>query len=505
MTLDLETVLTSASGFGLTTASPLQRAVCRIADGLPLGELADDADVRRALNCDASELPGCIPSELYLLSGVRCGKSLFAAALAVRATQIVDVSKLGAGEIPRVSVLALSLDSAKPILQHIRGALLSSALKGLQLSDVDTEGVTLRHPSGRPVEIKIVAGAKAGGSLVSRWSAGAIFDEAPRMQGAEDGVVNFEHGRDAVAGRLLPGAQLVALGSPWAPFGPIYDVVEEFWGKPDAHRVVIRGTGPSMNRAWWTAERCAALEAKNPVAYRTDVLGEFADPEGGLLAPEDLEAVLVAPAGRFDLGHVRWFAAMDPSSGGSKRNAWTLVLACKTRDRKIVIGHAQEWRGLDPEETLAEIGKVLVRYGVDVVHSDQFAASALAASARRHHGFRVAVHPTTAPSKLAMADNLATLVSSKRIGIANHPGLLADLRAVRRRVTQAGATIVYPKTTDGRHCDFAPAAFLAVAEAEAHGRGLSDGPGFSTFGDTRRGADDGWNDFAGDAGTRGYC
>lgn len=465
MSFDLETVLTSKSGFGLVTASPLQRAICRIADGLPLGELANDPDVRTAINCDASALPGRIPSELYLLSGVRCGKSLFAAALAVRATQIVDVSKLGAGEIPRVSVLALSLDSAKPILQHIRGALMSSALKGLQLSDVETEGVTLRHPTGRPVEIKIVAGAKAGGSLVSRWSAGAIFDEAPRMQGAEDGVVNFEHGRDAVAGRLLPGAQLVALGSPWAPFGPIYDVVEEFWGKPDEHRVVIRGTGPSMNRSWWTPERCAALEKKNAVAYRTDVLGEFADPEGGLIAPEDLEAVTIGPSDALDAlaASPGWVAAMDPSSGGSKRNAWTLVLARALADGNVLVGHAEEWRGLSPDDTLQKIGDLLERFGLSEVFSDQYSAAALNDLARKR-GFTVTQRTTTAATKLAMFDDLAALVSSKRIGIVKHLGLLSDLAAVRRRITQAGASIHLPKTTDGRHCDFAPSVALAVAE-----------------------------------------
>jgi hypothetical protein len=465
VSFDLETVLTSKSGFGLVTASPLQRAICRIADGLPLGELAADADVRRALNCDPADLPSSLPSELYLLSGVRCGKSLFAAALAVRATQIVDVSQLSPGDEVRVSVMALHLDSAKPILGHIRGAVQSSALKGLLIGEVGADSVTLRHPSGRPIEIKIIAGQKAGGSLVSRWSAGAIFDEAPRMNGAEDGVVNFEHARDAVVGRLLPKAQMVALGSPWAPFGPVYDVVEEFWGRPDEHRVIIRGTGPAMNPTWWTEDRAAKLAAKNPVAYRTDVLGEFADPEGGLIAPEDLEAVVIGPSDELDRMASRpgWVAAMDPSSGGSKRNAWTMVLARALDDGAVLVGHAEEWRGLAPDETLAKVAAVLRRFGLAEVFSDQYSAAALNDLARKR-GFAVVQRTTTAATKLAMFDDLAALVSSKRIGIVKHAGLLADLAAVRRRITQAGASIHLPKTTDGRHCDFAPSAALAVAE-----------------------------------------
>lgn len=467
--MNLETVLTSASGFGLSQASPLQRAICRVADGLPLADLADDLDVATALACDASALPGSLPPELYVLSGIRCGKSLLAAALAVRATQIVDVSKLGPGEIPRVSVLSLKLDSAKVILDHIEGALRSSALKALIVKELDSEGVTLRHPSGRPVEIKVVAGARAGGSLVSRWSAGAIFDEAPRMLGGEDGVVNFDHARDAVVGRLLPGAQLVALGSPWAPFGPVYDTTMEHWGKPTAHRVVIRGTGPKMNPTWWTPERCAALEKSNPVAYRTDVLGEFADPEGGLIPPEDLDAVLLdGPLPTSVLRQHEWIAAMDPSSGGSKRNAWTLVVAARDDDGSVIVAHAQEWRGLGPDDTLKAIGVALAPFRCTTIFSDQYAASALADLAEKR-GMRVTLRTTTAASKLAMFDDLATLVTSKKIGIPRHPGLLADLRSIRRRVTQAGASIHLPKTADGRHCDFAPAIALAVSEARRRG------------------------------------
>ena len=47
--IPLERLLMSPAAFGLTTASPLQRAVCRIIDGLPLGDLASCAEVRAAV------------------------------------------------------------------------------------------------------------------------------------------------------------------------------------------------------------------------------------------------------------------------------------------------------------------------------------------------------------------------------------------------------------------------------------------------------------------------
>jgi hypothetical protein len=44
----LEALLMNRGAFGLETASPLQRAICRIADGASLEELAAHPDVAQA-------------------------------------------------------------------------------------------------------------------------------------------------------------------------------------------------------------------------------------------------------------------------------------------------------------------------------------------------------------------------------------------------------------------------------------------------------------------------
>jgi hypothetical protein len=199
--LTLEALLTSRNGFALVTASPLQRAVCRIIDGLPLGELAARDEVRAAIG-DVDALPKAPPAEVLILSGIRTAKSLSAAATAVRASQTCDMTGLGAGETPRVSVVSLTTDLSKVVFDHIVGNVLARpALRALLIGEPTADALVLRHPSGRPVEIKVVAGARAGASLVARWSAGCIFDEAPRMIGSDDGVVNYDDCRAAVIGR----------------------------------------------------------------------------------------------------------------------------------------------------------------------------------------------------------------------------------------------------------------------------------------------------------------
>src|SRR5262245_52356972 len=135
--LTLEQLCTSPTGFGVTTASPLQRAICRIADGLPLGDVSECDEVRAAIGNIEALGAAQRPAEMLILSGIRTGKSLLAAALAVRASQTCDISKLGPGETPRVSVVSLTVDLARVVFEHIVGNVL--ARPALRRLDVPTE------------------------------------------------------------------------------------------------------------------------------------------------------------------------------------------------------------------------------------------------------------------------------------------------------------------------------------------------------------------------------
>src|SRR5688500_5113756 len=78
--LSLETYFTSPHFFGVDTATPVQRAKCRLIEGLPLGELANDPSVVEMCG-------GVVPStchratEVLDISAIRIGKSLFGATL----------------------------------------------------------------------------------------------------------------------------------------------------------------------------------------------------------------------------------------------------------------------------------------------------------------------------------------------------------------------------------------------------------------------------------------
>jgi hypothetical protein len=459
----LEHLLVSPDGFGLTTATELQIAVCRLIEGRPLEELADHPHVVAAVG-DVAAINGRKPRKVVFLAGIRTGKSLLAAALIVWAALTVETRHIGRSEVPRYSTLSTEKDLAKVILNHLLGAVQqSSVLRGVLVGEPTADGCFLRMSTGNLLEAKVVAGARAGRSVVARWAAGFCADEAPRMAGADDAVVNLDDTETAVEGRLLPGAQIFAIGSPWAPFGPVYEAYRAGWGHPTEDLLVIKARADWLNPDWWTPERAARLRRTNAVAYQTDFLAEFADQEATLFTQALLEpctrAGLTTPPER---GH-DYVAAMDPATRG---NAWTLVVGDRVGQKKRIV-HAEQWIGstiepLSPRKVLEQIGKVLEKYGLTWCFTDQWAADALRDIADEV-GVDLIIEDWTQKGKTIAFTGFRDALGDGSIELPNDPVLLSDLRLVRRRVTQSGISIELPHTGDGRHCDYAPAVVRCLA------------------------------------------
>lgn len=463
----LEWKLTDRLAFGLTTASNCQRAVCRIADGVELDELARDRAVIAGLGGTCDGLPTVRPLEMFLISGIRTAKSLTAACGAFHMATTCDVSSLRPGEIPRVSVVSLKKDNADVIMNHLVGSLQASPLlRPFLMGEPSDGGLMLRHPTGRPIEVCVVAGSRAGASLVSRWSAGCIFDEFPRMVGGDDGVVNWDDSRQAVLLRLLRGCQLWHIGSPWAPYGPAYEAVTEHHGKPTTQRVVFRAPAYDMNPVTWTPERVAEARAADPDAAKTDVDAEFATPEAAMFSLASVTACtrkfpLVIPP---QPGHT-YYAAMDPATRG---NGWTLAIATRIEGKAVVV-RAEEWIGsrdepLDPADVLLEVAKILGPYSIRTVHSDQVMGDALIRLAR---DAGLSLSQWTIPRVQQAQKFLAirTQMDLGKVDLPPVPHMRTDLLHIRKRVTPTGVTVDYPMTSDGRHCDFGPALMLVLTKA----------------------------------------
>ncbi len=464
----LEYKLCDPLAFGLTSASPLQRAVCRVAGGQPLGELARDANVRAAIG-NVGALPKGPCKEMFIISGIRTGKSLLAAVAAFHMAVTCDVSGLRPGEIPRVSVVSLKKDLADVILNHLVGSIKASRLLSTFLvGEPSGEGIVLRHPSGMPVEVSVVAGSRAGSSLVARWSAGAIFDEFPRMVGGDEGVVNFDDMREAVIHRFLKGCQLWGIGSPWAPFGPAFKVHTDHWGAPSIDRVVVKAPAPAMNPMHWTPERIAEARRVDSNAAKTDIDAEFASPEEALFSAESIRKCtridLVVP---FVEGNA-YMAAMDPATRG---NGWTLAIGTRDERGKTVIVRAVEWMGsrdapLDPKAVLEEAAQILGEYRLTSVHSDQYFGDAIR-SIGRDLGVNIVQWRFVERERAEKYLTIRARMDRGEVELPPVATMRTDLLHIRKRVTPTGMGVILPLTSDGRHCDWGPTLMLLLSKLYA--------------------------------------
>lgn len=463
LTQSIESIFTSPFGFRVETATDVQRSICRVLTGEPV---IDCADTRRAFG---GVLPRKRPKEICVLSGVRGGKTAIACATAIFSTQHVrlDVGSgknMLPGEVPRVSIVSARTDLAEAAFGYIRGAVLASEpLKGLLFEEPTSDSIVLRHPSGTPIEIKVVAASRAGVTLVARWSAGVIFDEAPRMASEQEGYsVSLKEMIRNIRSRMLDGAPIMYIGSPWGQTGDVYDMVAAYEGKEEPPVLIVRATGPMMNPVHWTPERCEELRMLDPDSHKTDVLAEFRDPETALLTAASVDActrhepLVIEP----EEGGV-YTAFMDP---GTRGNSWTFGIADTRDNMRFRVVLVMEWTGsssehLSPKAVFIEMKPVLEKYSVATVLTDQYAADALRDIAR---DLGISVSPITiTPSlKLQMYESMRTRFDAGMLEVPAVPQLRSDLLGCKKRVTSNGLKIVLPVTADGRHCDYA--AMLAL-------------------------------------------
>ena len=435
--------------------------------GEPLEELAEREDVieciggRQALN----ELPSCAPSTSVLMAAVRTAKSQKAAAKAFRATQVCNLDKLKDGEIARYSVCSIDKDKASAVLEHLSGKIQASPLLSqVLLKPPAGESVFIMHPSGRPVEIRVMAGKRAGGGLVARWSIGATFDEAPRMNGS-DMKVNLPDAIVALKARLLPGAQIDLIGSPWAPMGLIYDLFVDRYGRPGADLLFMIAKGPDMNPLHFTPELCAKLESEDATAHRTDVLAKFCDPPSSLLSSIDVELCSRKAPADLEPNEQEHVAAIDPAN---RKNAWTLTILRPSPTGKPEVALIRQWIGshaapLMSSRVFADIKPLLELYRIEdsALWTDQASFDdkwELAANA----GIRLQADPFTDQEWRGHAKHLEKLITQHDIELPPNAAMRADLLGMQKRLTARSWHIILPNTGDGRHGDYVPSLVLGL-------------------------------------------
>ncbi len=418
--------------------------------------------------------PGARPDSVCVVAGVRGGKTTIAACALVANALEADLSALRKGEVAHGVIVAPTLEAAGKTFEDLVHLLSTPRLKGCvvdrtpQSAEAEEDGETRIAPSNRRVRIKradgrhvvlrVVAASKGGLTSRSRWLVGAVLEEAAYFGSEGAGAaVSAEDQYAAVADRIVPGGQVWLISSPNGPSGLLY----ETWRKVPEGWAVIHAPTRAMNPGY-PQERVDRAMRRDPDRARRELGAEFLDGETALLPGEWIERATRSSG--TTAAHSRRIAAMDPATRG---NGWTVVVADRTADGVAVVA-AREWRGsksapLSPSATLREIAAFLRPLGVTTILTDKHQVDSLRDLAQPL-GLVLSERHTSPGQAYEHAQRVRSLLGDCTLTLPDVPDLHRDMRSVKRILTRHGATLLLPKTPDGRHADYWPSLSLCVWE-----------------------------------------
>lgn len=245
--------------------SDSQRALCRIADGLPVVHL-DPARLNFHLNIDASRIREYVipnrPRVVCVRAGVRSAKSIIGAIAALLYSVLKckfrrppeegerpgPDGKVGVrpGELVRALIVAPFKHLSRAPFHHLLGTMRASKKLDALIVRAGAEFLEIRRQDGNVVRVELVAAAPGGANLRSTWLAGILFDEAD-FHDDEDAAVNLQEQFDAASQRMLHDGQIWIVSSPWEDSGPFHELFLEGFGKHDEGMLSFHSDSLSMN------------------------------------------------------------------------------------------------------------------------------------------------------------------------------------------------------------------------------------------------------------------
>lgn len=469
--ISTELLLTGPTGFDLP-ASPLQLALVRGADGLPIGDELTDDEVLRHFGCARSAIGLSAAVLVVVVAGVRAGKSLISACAAVKGCLTADLSKLKSHEMARFAIVAPNVDNATATFRLLVGSMLASPkLRGLVVGEPTSDTIVIRRPDGREVEIVVCAASRGAVTLRSRWLAGFVLDEVALFGSEPTGaVVNAEELLRAAETRLVPGGQGWLISSPFGPQGLLYQLYQDHFGKP-GRVLVVHAPTRAMNPSFPEAQ-VAAIRARTPDVAAREYDAAWIDAETAFFDGESVKTatrstpLIVGPE-----DGCAYVCVIDAATRG---NSWTMALGTQRRmpdgtvKRSIVL--AKQWTGsrvapLSPRAVFVEMAADLAPYGVTDVWADQGAGPDALRDLAADAGLTLIVEPSTQETKRNVYSNLAALLATSQVDLPPVALIAQDLGGVRRLMGRNGVSIDLARTPDGRHSDYSPSVAGAIAKA----------------------------------------
>ncbi len=328
----------------------------------------DDALATYRKHTGRADLPTTQFREAFCVVGRRGGKSAIAALIACYLATFRDYSEvLAAGETGIVMLLAADRRQARVLLGYINGFFDSVPALGHMLVNRTQEALTLKD------RIRIEIHTASFRAIRGYTVVAAICDELAYWSvedSANPDVEVLNALRPAMS--TIPNALLLAITSPYARRGAVWETYKENFGKDGADVLVWQGDTRSMNPSVSRAVIAAAY-LRDHAAASAEYGAEFRTDIAAFLSWDVIERRVIP--GRLEnppIASVEYFAFVDPSGGQS--DSMTLAIAHRHNDLVILDLLAEKIPPFGPEAVVREFVATMIRYRIHSVTGDRYGA-----------------------------------------------------------------------------------------------------------------------------------
>jgi len=411
--------------------------------GLPLADT--EAETFKSLT-GRTETPTQPHNELWLVVGRRGGKSYAAGFLAVYLAAFHDyTAKLAPGEIATVMVIAADRKQARAVMRYTSGLMNSNPMLRRMILRENSEQIELNNRT--VIEITTASHRSVRGYTL----AAAILDEIAfwHVEGANPDVEIIAALRPALA---TLGGKLVALSSPYARRGVLWDAYKKHYG---AESPVLVAQAPSMTMNPTLPQRVIDDAMKDDAARASaEYLAQFRTDIASLIDPN-----LISDATRPKPKELPWasrtsyHAFVDPAGGG--QDEFTIAIGHREGDA-VVLDLVRGLHG-SPAEIAQEYSALMRSYGIRRATGDRYAGR-WPRDEFQKHGIR---YDVSEMDRSALYLEFLAAINSGCVELPPDQKLARQLCALERRTGRSGRDMIdHPP---GGHDDLANACAGLVA------------------------------------------
>ena len=400
-----------------------------------------------------NSLPTAQASETFCIAGRRAGKSFISALIASYLSIFRNWQPyLSKGEVGYIFVVAADKQQSRVILNYVKAVFRLPRFTHLVEKELQQE---IRLKNNIVIEIRTASFRSIRGYTILA----AILDELAFWRD-ENSANPAGEILTAILPALatIPDSLLLAISTPYAKSGPLYEAFREFYGREDEDAPLIWKASTAVMNPCFHESAIRRFFERDKIAARSEYDAEFREDLESYMPIELIEAITVKGRVMLPPEDGKRYRGFADVSGGRK-DSFALGI-CHRDGEMIVLDRLEEVRAPvpKPQDTVKDFCDVLHAYRITEVTGDRFGGN-WSSSEFRKNGVR---YIDSKLDKNEIYLQFQAIAAMHRVQLVDSERLRLQLQQLERRTRPGGRdTVDHP---EGLHDDCANACAGVVVD-----------------------------------------